>query len=409
MKVLFLSHYFYPEANAPARRVYELTRRWVRSGVEVTVITGVPNVPRGKPYPGYRNRLMLKETIEGVRVKRVWTYLAPNRGRVRRSLNYMSFMFSGTICGLMTPCDVVVATTPQLLCGVAGRLVARGRRLPFVLDVRDIWPASISAVGALGHGKILSYLERIERGLYRRAAHVVTVGEGYARHILSHGVDPAVMSVIPNGVDLRTFSPRTCRSEIRARWGIDHASFVCLYAGTVGMACGLDVVLQAAERVQRSRVDVMFVIVGDGARLDELKSEARRRGLKQVVFTGRIAGREIPEVIACADACLVHLRPDPLFETVLPSKMFEGAAMGKPLLVGLVGEGARWVERAGAGICFRPGDADSLLEALGSLIRNPEMRAEMGRQGRSFVEKEHDYDKLAGRYLEILNRVVGDR
>ncbi|HIE11152.1 MAG TPA: glycosyltransferase WbuB [Kiritimatiellae bacterium] len=407
MKILFLTHYFYPEANAPARRVYELTRRWVRSGGEVTVVTGVPNVPRGIPYPGYRNGLLREETIEGVRVRRVWTYLAPNRARVRRSLNYISFMVSGTIGGLPIRPDVVVATTPQLLCAVAGRWVAGARRLPFVLDVRDIWPASISAVGAVRRGKMLSYLERIERGLYRAAVHVVTVGEGYARHILSRRVSAATVSVIPNGVDLQTFSPRPCRADMRARWGIERGAFVCLYAGTVGMACGLDVVLQAAEKLRGSARGVMFVIAGDGARLDELKSQAHRRGLRRVTFTGRIRGSEIPDVIACADVCLVHLRSDPLFETVVPSKMFEAAAMGKPLLVGLLGEGARWVERAGAGICFRPGDADSLLEALEFLRRNPEVRAEMGRRGRAFVVQEHDYDKLAAKYLGILEHVLG--
>lgn len=408
MRILFLSHYFYPEANAPARRVYELCRRWSAAGHQVAVITGVPNVPLGVPYSGYRNRLLSRELVDGVRVLRVWTWLAPNRGVVRRSLNYISFMLAGSVAGIVAPVpEVVIATTPQLLCGVAGRVVARLKAAVFVLDVRDLWPASVSAVGALRHRGILNLLARVERSLYRSADQIVCVGEGYARQVAQAGGQGKI-AVVPNGVDLDRFAPEHARVGARRRFGIPEDAFVCMYAGTVGMACGLDVVLEAAARLKdEGRTDTFFVIAGEGARKEELQSESIRRGLETVIFLGRVPGGEVPELLGCADVCLVHLSRHPLFRSVLPSKMYEAAAMGKPLLVGVEGEAAEWVKHARAGLCFTPGDARELLKALEQLRNDAELRRVLGENGRKYVEKEHDYDKLAARYLEILEGVIG--
>jgi len=408
MRILFLTHYFHPEANAPARRVYELTRRWAAAGEEVTVVTGVPNVPRGVPYPGYRNRLCYREEVDGVRVIRVWTYLAPNRGVLRRSLNYASFLLSGGVAAAATgPApDVVVATTPQLLCALAGHIVAGVRGAPFVLDLRDIWPASIAAVGALRRGWLLDRLGGLERRLYRTADHIVAVGDGYARAVVAAGIPQEKVSVIPNGVDTAKFAPRPCRPPDRARFGLPEKAFVCLYAGTVGMACGLDVVLKAAEIMQRrGETGVLFVIAGDGARWEELRDEAERRRLSNVRFTGRVPGDAVPALIACADVCLVHLVRRDLFRTVLPSKMFEAAAMARPLLVGVEGEAARWVATAGAGLAFEPENAAGLVAALDRLRGSGDLRREMGKRGRMYVAREHDYDRLAERYRRVLYRM----
>ncbi len=408
MRIAYLSHYFRPEGNAPAARVYEMTRRWAAAGHEVTVVTGVPNVPAGVPYPGYRNRWRQEERIGGVRVVRVWTRLAPNRGRVRRTLNYLSFMVTAArAAARLTPPDVLIATSPQFFCGLAGASAARRLGTPFVLEVRDLWPASIVSVGALRPSWPVRLLEREERRLYARARRIVTVGDGYRGQLVARGVDPDRIDVVPNGVDPAVFSPRPADAALRARYGRG-ARFLCVYAGTIGMACGLDVVLRAARRLRDDgRGDIGFLLVGDGAVRADLEAAARREGLERVVFAGRADPADIPALLAASDACLVHLRADPLFRTVLPSKIFEAAAMERPVVLGVEGHAARLVGEADAGVCIPPGDDEALARALGELAADPAACRRMGAAGRARIAACHDYDLLARRYLDVLAAVAG--
>jgi len=406
MRILFLTHYFPPESNAPAIRVHEMARRWVQAGHEVTVITGVPNVPSGIIYDGYRNRLRQEETIDGVRTIRVWTYVAPNRGRVRRVLNYLSYMVSATLAALAVPKpDVLIATTPQFFCGWAGAVAARLRRVRFILEVRDLWPESIAAVGAIRSGTALRLLERLERRLYAAADHIVTVGDGYRDRLLEKGVAGERISVIPNGVDSDVFFPRDRDDAIRTRYGLGNA-FVCAYIGTIGMACGLDIVLRAAEILQRqARADIRFLLVGDGAVRAELESDARARQLKNVIFAGRHPRGEIPRFYAASDACLVHLRKCDAFKAVQPSKVFESAAMACPIILGVEGRSAEWMRESGAGLCIPPGDENALLSALDRLRASPGDAAEAGRRGREFVLAHYDLDILARAYMDVVQQV----
>ena len=407
MRILFFSHYFHPEGNAPATRVYELTRRWAKAGHDVTVITGVPNVPNGVAYEGYRNRLSQTEELDGVRVRRVWTWLAANRGTVRRTANFLSYMVSASLAGLggKRP-DVVIATSPQFFCGWAGLIVSRLRRLPFVLEIRDIWPASIQAVEAIGSGRVIRLLEAMERRMYAGARHVVTVGDGYRRELEQRGVPAERITVIPNGVDRAAFAPRAPDPEWKKRLGVD-GRFVCAYVGTIGMACGLDVVIRAARRLRDSgRGDIAFLLVGDGAVRGDLERQARAEGLANVIFTGRMDKESIPAVLGSSDACLVHLKRAPLFETVLPSKIFEAAAMAKPVVLGVRGEAARLVREAGAGICIEPEDDAQLAAAVEQLAADPAQCRALGEAGLRTIVPRFDYENLAGEYLALLGRVL---
>ena len=409
MRILFLTHYFWPEGNAPATRVRELTRRWAAAGDDVTVVTGVPNVPDGVPYPGYRNRLVSRETVDGVRVVRVWTFLAPNRGVVRRSLNYWSFMkTAGTAALFVARPDVVIATSPQFFCGWAGAFAAWARRRPFVLEIRDLWPESIRTVGALRAGPLLRALSWLERRLYASADRIVTVGDGYRRQLVARGVAPERISVIPNGVDLAAFAPREPPADVRRRYGIEGA-FVCAYAGTIGLACGLDVVLRAARLLRaRGRRDVRFLLAGDGAVRADLERQAREAGLAEIVFTGRLGKEEMPGILAASDACLVHLRKKELFQTVLPSKIFEAAAMARPVILGVEGDAAALVRAAGAGLCIEPENETQLAEAVERLAAQPELAREFGRNGRERIAPRFDFDHLASEYRALLERVCGN-
>jgi glycosyltransferase involved in cell wall biosynthesis len=410
MRILFLSHYFHPEGNAPATRVTELTRRWVAAGHDVTVITGVPNVPDGVVYAGYRNRPLQRTRHEGVDLIRVWTYLAPNKGTLRRILNFVSYMATATLAGLcVRRPDVVIATSPQFFCGWAGVFVSRARRVPFVLEIRDLWPESIEAVGAMRNRRLLRFLEWLERKMYAAATRIVTVGEGYRGKLIEKGVDPARIDVIPNGVDLGAFLAGADGSKVRERYGLGER-FVCAYLGTIGMGCGLDVALRAARRLREAgRDDVRFLLVGDGAVREELEAQARSEGLSQVVFTGRQPKASMPEFLAAADACLVHLTRTDLFKTVLPSKIFEAAAMRKPIVLGVEGFAAELVGSAQAGLCIEPENEGELLAALERLRADPALARALGDAGHANIAERYSYDRLAREYAERLASLVAAR
>jgi glycosyltransferase involved in cell wall biosynthesis len=409
MHVLYFSHYFYPEGNAPAARVYEMCRRWVRQGHQVTVITCAPNVPTGVVYDGYRNRWRQRETVQGIETVRVWTYLAANKGTGRRIANYLSYMLMAIVAGLrVRRPDVVIATSPQFFCGWAGVWVSRLRRLPLIVEIRDIWPESIVSVGAMNKSTVTRLLERWERSMYRAARRIVTVGDGYRRQLEARGVDPARIDVIPNGVDRTLFDRAIDGGGIRAEYGLE-GDFVCAYVGTIGMGSGLDVVLRAGALLRDAgRGDVKFLLVGDGAVREDLERRARGENLSNVIFTGRLDKARIPAVLAATDACLVHLRRQELFRSVLPSKIFEASAMARPIVLGVEGFAADLVGEAGAGICIEPENERQLVEAVERLAADPEGARELGEQGFERIATRYDYDELAQRYLGVVRRTAED-
>ena len=405
MRILFFTHYFPPEANAPANRVYELCKRWVKNGDEVHVITGVPNVPTGRIYEGYKNRLVQTEIMDGIQTTRIWTYIAANKGTIRRIFNYISYMFSASVAGLFAQKpDIVIATSPQFFCGWAGVFTSRARRVPFILEVRDLWPDSISAVGALRNGFLLRILQWLEGKMYSAAQKIVTVGEGYEEELIRKEVQAAKISVLPNGVDREMFYPRYAEEKIREECGLNH-EFVCSYVGTIGMASGLEVVLRTAKLLKdKRRDDIKFLLVGAGAIADELQQEARRQNLDNIVFLGRRDRRLIPGLLSVSDACLIHLKKARIFETVLPSKIFEAAAMAKPIICGVQGHAADLVRRSNAGICIEPENAEQLCSAVVALAEDSALCHTLGQAGHEYVMQHHDRDVIAKDYQDVIMR-----
>lgn len=402
MRILFFSHYYTPEGNAPATRVSALCERWAQAGHDVTVVTGPPNVPSGIVYDGYANR-RTREVVNGVTVERVKVYLAANRGAFRRMLNFVSYFVRSLAAALRLPKpDVVIATSPQILCGYAGVWYRRLRRVPLVVEIRDIWPESMGAVGAHVPRPAYWLLEKIERALYRSCDALVTVGDGYRERLAAKGVPREKMAVVMNGTDLAVYRPQPKDEALLARWGLA-GRFVVGYVGTVGMACGLEVVLDAAERLER----LSFVIVGDGAERQRLEDEARRRHIRNVVFTGRQPKASMPKWISSCDANLVHLRKTELFTTVMPSKIFESAGCKRPIIMGVDGFAKRLVLEAGAGVDMTPGDAASLVACARRLAESPELCRTLGENAYEKIAKVHNRDRQAEAYLGVLERVSG--
>jgi glycosyltransferase involved in cell wall biosynthesis len=394
--------------GAPAARVSELARRWVQLGHQVTVLTSFPNHPTGVIPPEYRGKILERETWNGVDVVRVFIYAAPNKGTFLRSLSYFSFFLSSSLMGpFLTPRpDVVIATSPQFLTTLSGYVNSRLKRRPLIVEIRDLWPDSIVAVGAMkASHPVIGLLRRLERFIYRSSHRIVVVTRRFAQEIIARGIPEDRLKIVTNGVDLDMFRPLPHRPEVRRKLGVE-GSFVSVYVGTIGMAHGIETILQVADKARSEYPDLLFLLVGEGARRKEVQAEAERMGLDNVRFLGQRPRSEMPEILGAADAALVPLRDNPLFRTVLPSKMFEAMGAGIPVILGVEGESKERLEEAGAGIAVKPESADALLDAVLRLRNDPELARELGRSARSAAEREYDRNRLAEEYAEWLDRVV---
>jgi len=406
MHILFLSHYFPPEVNAPASRTFENAKRWIRAGHEVTVVTCVPSHPKGVIYPGFQKRLFQWDDIDGIRVLRVMTYLSPNKGFLKRIANYVSYMISA-ICfsPLVKHADIVVSTSPQFFCGLAGYFVARMKGLKWVLEIRDLWPESIVTVGAIQQRQVIRFLEGLEKFLYVHADHIVSLTHAFKRHIAGKGVPEDQISIITNGADFEMYRPLARQNEISAIHGLND-QFVVSYIGTHGMAHSLKTVLEAAS-ILKDRKDIRFLLVGDGAERDALVKEKERLGLDNVLMLPQQPKEKMPEFLAASDVSMVLLKKDDLFKTVLPSKLFEAMAMERPIILGVDGESREILENAACGIYMEPENAGELAAAVEKLYRDRALVKTLGENGRLYVKRHFDREKLAVRYLTLLEGVGG--
>lgn len=407
MRILFLSHYFPPEVNAPASRTYEHAKRWAKEpNIQVTVITNHPNHPNGILYQGYKNRWMTREEKDGINVCRVKTFLAPNAKFTRRTLNYLFFMVVSVIVATRLPKpDVVVATSPQFFCAVAGYVVSRIKGTPFIFELRDIWPESIVTVGAMRPSLPIRLLEKLELFLYRKSTRVIALTDAFKENLISRGIPSSKIDVIKNGVDLSFFSPRGVRPEILRELGAE-GKFVASYIGTVGMAHAIDRIVEVADRL-RNFPEIFFLIVGEGAEKKRIRSLVMSKGLSNIKVLNGVSKEQVRDYYALTDLYLVTLRDTKLFRTVIPSKIFEAMAMARPILCAVDGECRKIVEEAGSGICAEPENVKQMTETILQLWSEKDILGKMGKNGRVFVERYFNRDELARNYLGLLREVTG--
>ena len=406
MHILFLSDNFPPEVNAPASRTHEHCREWVAAGHQVTVITCAPNFPKGRVFDGYRNALWQSEWIDGIRVLRVWSFITANEGFVRRVLDYMSFMLTATLASLFVrKVDVVVGTSPQFFTACAAWMVVGLKRRPWVFELRDLWPESIKAVGAMKNSAAIRWLEKLEMFLYRRASRIVTVTHSFRRTLGARGIDTDKIDVITNGVDISRFSPRPKDAALLGELGFE-GKFVAGYIGTHGMAHALETLLQAAHRLQAlpGGQTIRLLLLGDGARKAALQAQAAQLGLRNLVFVDSVPKDQVARYWSALDVSIIHLRRTELFTTVIPSKMFECMGMGLPLLHGVAGESAEIIEREGVGRVFEPENVDQLVQHLLAMQQDVAAREAFRRNGLQAAQR-YDRKALALRMLSVLERV----
>lgn len=401
MKILFLSDNFYPEVNAPANRTYEHCREWVKNGAEVTVITCVPNFPRGVVFEGYKNKLYQSEYIDGIKVIRVWTYIAANEGTFKRIMDYISFSIMAFLTSLFFRTDIIIATSPQFFTPVAGAFSSILKRTPWVMEVRDIWPESIVAVGAIRNKLVINFLEKVERWLYKKANKIIVVTESFKKDIIKKGISGGKIEIIKNGVYLEKFFPVPKNEELIKELNLQK-KFVVAYFGTHGMAHKLDFIIRSATKVNNP--DVQFILIGDGAEKDSLLSLKDALHVKNVTMLSSVPKEKIQKYISIIDVALVNLKKTDTFKNVIPSKIFENVAMEKPVLLGVEGESKEIIEQYNAGLCFEPENEEDFLRKLyqiKELCQNDYFIV-----GCRNLAMEFDRKSLASRMLNILKREV---
>ena len=410
MRVLFIGNNFPPEVNALATRLYEHSRVWASEEKEVVVLTDVPNFPEGEVYEGYTNTFS-QERMDGIDVVRVPMYITGNEGTVKRILSFISFMVSAIWYSrkIKGPFDVVAASSPQFFAAIAGYVISKMKGASFVLEIRDLWPESIVAVGAMSRNWIIRFFEGIEHFLYRKAKHIVVVTNTFKRVIANKGIDPNKISVLKNGVDLGRYEEPLDEfrlMKLRKEHGLD-GKFVASYIGTIGMAHRVDVILEAARKCHSD--NIVFVIVGTGAERKKLEAELKANPAPNVRLIDKQPKEAVRYWQALSDVSIVHLKDSPLFRTVIPSKIFEAMVMQKPIVLGVDGETREIIEEAEAGVFVRPEDSDAMLNAIINLYENPSTCTRFGLNGLAYVHHFHNRERIAQAYWQLLEDVVEGR
>lgn len=414
MKILYVSQYFPPEMGAPSARAAELSRHWAAAGHDVTVLTGFPNHPTGVVPPEYRDkfrRLIAHEQTDGVNVVRTWLLPFPNRKAYERMLNYSSFCASAATTGLfLSRPDVVIASSPQMLVAVSGWWLAQWKRVPFVFEVRDLWPESLAAVGMSdGNSLLHRSLARIAGFLYRHADRIVVVAPAFEDYLVEHWRVPREkISVIENGVETELFAPEPFSAEAAAlRKELDaEGKFVVSYIGTMGMAHGLETIIAAAVQLQTTNPEIVFLMLGEGAEKEHIVALAQQRGLNNLRFVDQQPRERIPAYISASDVCLVPLKKTDLFKTVIPTKMLEFMSCARPVILGVDGQARAILEEARGGLVIEPENSDALVSAIRYLTANREAGLELGQNGRGYIVRKFSRSNTAEKYILVLKHLL---
>jgi glycosyltransferase involved in cell wall biosynthesis len=413
VKILYVSQYFSPEMGAPAARAAELAHHWAEAGHEVSVLTGFPNHPTGVVPEEWRSRLRrltYHEKAGAVNIFRTWLWPLPNRRAHERMRNYASFCVSAALRGLTLPRpDVIIATSPQLLVGLSGWWLAFARQIPFVFEVRDLWPESLAAVGVGSEDSLLHQaLGGIAKFLYERADCIVVVTPAFKQHLTERWRVPAEkISVVENGVETGLFAPKPPADDRALRRQLDaDGKFLASYIGTMGNAHGLETLLDAAVQLQHENSDVLFLLVGEGAEKERIKTLAQSHSLGNIRFLDQQPREKIPAFISASDACLVLLKKTDVFKTVIPTKMLEFMSCARPVILGVDGQARQIIERAEAGIVIEPENAQSLVRAIRQLAANRELGTALGQKGREHILRQFSRKATAEKYIDVLRNIA---
>lgn len=400
MRILYLTQWFDPEPNVIKGLAF--VRALEVAGHDVTVVTGLPNYPTGKLYPGYRVRLVQQEAIEGVRVVRLPLYPSHDRSSLRRSLNYLSFFASALIYWLFRRrrFDLAYVYHPPITVGLAAALAGMVRPLRFVLDVQDLWPDTLASTGMPGGAALGRLIGPLCKLVYRRATAIVVQSDGMKRALVDQGVPAGKISTILNWADVPHLPPL---QPVRGQ-----GPFTVVYGGNLGRAQGLQALISAAAIVERTRSDIRIRIYGDGVDADDLRRATRETGVMNLSFEGRCSSSEMVDVFSKADALVMHLAGQPLFSITIPSKTQFYLAMGRPIVAAVAGDAARLLQRSGAALIVDPDNREALAKALCAMAEMPAAeRQALGASGRHFYLDHLSFERGMHDTIRLIERAAG--
>ena len=404
MRILVLTQYFTPEVGATSTRLHAFAAGLASRGHEVHVVCEVPNHPQGEIREGFKGGAGRRRTLDGVHVTYVWVHTRAEKSSRDRLLFYLSYAAMATAAGALLPRpDVILASSPPLFVGAAATALARIHRVPWVLDVRDLWPDAAVAVGELGSGPALVAAERLERFLYRDAAAVCVVTEPFRSIVAQRGGDPGRVVLVPNGTT-QLWLDAADRPRDREAVGLPPDRFLWAFGGNLGLAQGLDTAIDAARLLGP---EYALLLLGDGAARQGLEARARELAPGQVLFRDQLPPGPAADLLVCADALLVSLSADPALSSFVPSKLFDFCALGRPVVLAVNGEAARLASAAGAAFVVPPGDPEALAAAIRRLRDDPSSADGLARAGRAWARhhlRERRLEELEGVLVETAGR-----
>jgi glycosyltransferase involved in cell wall biosynthesis len=402
---LLLVHQAFASKDDPGgTRHFELAKRLVAQGRTFTVIASDVVYQTGKRTTPCK-KLMTESTTDGVRILRAYTYASLHTSYVARVISFLSFTVTSVLVGLRAgrP-DVVMGTTPNIFQAVSAWILSVLHRRPFLLEIRDLWPEFAIDIGLLRNPVLIKMARGLERFLYSRADHLLVNSPAYQDYLIAKGVEARKITLVPNGVDPCMFKPHDRGEKIRAQYGIDD-KFVVTYAGALGMANDIDVLVEAAALI-RDRRDVQILIVGDGKERTRLEAKVKSLELTNVEFTGPIPKSQMPAFLAASDACVAMLRNIKMFSTTYPNKVFDYMAAGRPTVLAIDGVIRKVVEAASGGIFVQPGDPKQLAAALIRLADDPQQARQMGNNAHSYVVEHFNRDDHAREFMNLVSRLA---
>jgi glycosyltransferase involved in cell wall biosynthesis len=407
MKIVVICHYFPPEIGAPSARIYEMARYWVELGNEVHVVTCFPNHPTGTIPDKYKGIKYINEMMEGIHVHRNYVYATPNKGFVKKTLGHISFMFSSVVISMkkIKEPDVIITSSPTFFSIFSGYWYSLRKRAPFILEIRDLWPAAMIELGVMKKGFITNILEKIELFFYRKCKSLIMVTKSFKDNVVERGIDKDKIHVITNGVNQDIFYPKEKNESLQYKYGIKN-KFVISYVGAHGISQNLSTILEVAKSLEEEK-DIEFLFIGEGAEKDQLKIIANAKNIGNVQFIDAQPKEIVPEFYNISDICLIPLKNIELFKTFIPSKMFEIMACGIPIVASLEGEAADILNESKAAKVVKPDKPDEIRQAILDLKEDKTLCEQMKIYGPAYVEKHYSRKKMADKYLEIIHNTRG--
>ena len=404
MKLLILTQYFPPEVGAPQNRLFELAVRLKRIGVDVAVLTAMPNYPQMKIYDGYEGKDYLYEEIEGIPVHRASIYLPKSKSIIQRLLNYFSFVYSSARVGTskIGDVDVIMCESPPLFLGYSAMYLKRKKKAKLIFNVSDLWPESAEKLGVVTNKRMLKLAYNLEAKLYHKSVLVTGQTQGICKSINERF--PKVKTYwLPNGVDASYYNPLTVTGNWRKENGFHDNDILFLYAGIIGLAQGLEIILSAAEKVKENS-NIKFILLGSGPEKEKLQSIQKHKQLTNVYFFDAVSKTQMPQIVQASDVSIIPLRKLDLFLGAIPSKIFENLAMEKPVILAVDGEARElFVNQGKCALYSEPENIEDLVRNVLLLANDSLLRKLLGEKGRVYVEQSFNRNTIAHNFHEILN------